>query len=139
MIEYHFEIPFDLGNEKELSRWIEKVVISENNTIDEIVYVFSDDERIWKLNKEFLNHDTYTDILTFPYEGETGIKADIFISVPRVKENARSLGLEENSELRRVMIHGVLHLLGYGDSTDEERELMRKKEEEKLKMFHVEQ
>ena len=139
MIEYHFEYPLELEDLESMDTWIEKVVRSEDQSIDEIVYVFVDDEHIWELNKKFLNHDTYTDILTFPYDRSNGIKADIFISVPRILENSMTLGLDKAEELRRVMIHGILHLLGYEDHTEEERELMRKKEEEKLEMFHVEQ
>lgn len=104
-----------------------------------LVYIFCDDDRLLELNRKYLNHDTFTDILTFPYQDADGIQADIFISIPRVHENAEKLGVDKKEELRRVMIHGVLHLLGYNDHSEEEKEHMRKIEDQKLRMFHVEQ
>ena len=139
MIEYCYEIDFQLEDENRISNWISKVVERENREIHNLVYVFCGDDRLLQLNKQFLNHDSYTDILTFPYQEENGIHADIFISVPRVRENAKNLGIDEDEELRRVMIHGVLHLLGYNDGNSAEKERMRAMEDAKLKMFHVEQ
>ncbi len=139
MIEYCYETSFQLRDEVKISKWIEEVVNKENKNIHSLVYIFCDDEGLLKLNKEYLDHDTYTDILTFPYEHDFGIHADIFISVPRVSENAKILDVDEEEEMKRVMIHGVLHLLGYDDHTTEEKDRMRRKEDEKLKMFHVEQ
>ncbi len=139
MIEYCYETDFNLSKEDKVSEWINRAVEQENKSIQSIVYIFSDDDKLLELNKEYLNHDTYTDIITFPYQESNNIHADIFISVPRVIENAKSLGLDEEEEFRRVMIHGVLHLLGYDDHTEEEKLIMRRMEDEKLKMFHVEQ
>ncbi|MBL6872740.1 MAG: rRNA maturation RNase YbeY, partial [Flavobacteriales bacterium] len=87
-------------------------------------------------NQTFLNHDTLTDIITFDYSDENGIGGDIFISIDRVKENARKFAVPFDTELRRVMIHGVLHLIGYNDKSDEEKELMREKEDFYLKQKH---
>ena len=122
-----------------METWLEKVVSREGSIIDQLVYVFCKDEKLLELNKKFLNHDTYTDILTFPYGTSAGIHADIYISIPRVKENAKKYGVDEQEELRRVMVHGVLHLLGYNDHSKEYKQAMLQLEEDKLKMFHVEQ
>lgn len=138
MIEYCFETTFELAQEEGVRKWIQEVVRQEGKSIQEIVYIFCEDDRLLELNKKFLNHDTYTDILTFPYPGSDSIHADIFISVPRIKENAEKFKVDEQEEVRRVMIHGVLHLLGYDDQSEEEKKAMRELEDIKLKMFHVE-
>ncbi|MCE2613599.1 rRNA maturation RNase YbeY [Flavobacteriaceae bacterium D16] len=139
MIEFCFETSFKVDQEHRVKTWLEKVVNQEGSIIDQLVYVFCKDEKLLELNKKFLNHDTYTDILTFPYGTSAGIHADICISIPRVKENAKKYGVDEQEELRRVMVHGVLHLLGYNDHSKEDKQAMRQLEEDKLKMFHVEQ
>ena len=91
------------------------------------------------MNRRYLNHDYYTDILTFDYTSAGILSGDIFISVERVKENALTYGVAEDNELRRVMVHGILHLMGYPDKTAKEKAVMRIKENEKLELFHVEQ
>lgn len=139
MIEYHYELDFKLSSEKNHSLWIEQVVASEGSSIANINYVFCGDEYLCELNRKYLNHNTLTDILTFDYSQGNEIVADIFISVERVKDNAIELGLQFEDELLRVMSHGVLHLLGYQDKTDIDKAKMRNKEDEKIKMFHVEQ
>ena len=139
MIEYCYETVFQLKDEEKISDWIEKVVENESKSVHSLVYIFCDDERLLQLNKQYLDHETLTDILTFPYGNDSGIHADIFISVPRVSENAKMLKVEKEDEMRRVMIHGVLHHLGYNDHTEEEKKRMRSKEDEKLRLFHVEQ
>ena len=139
MIEFCYETDFSLADEGKYSRWIQEVIKGENSSLQGIVYIFCDDERMLELNKKYLNHDTYTDILTFPYSEGNNLLADIFISVPRVMDNAENLKVNEQEELRRVMIHGVLHLLGYDDHGEENKSRMRQVEDDKLKMFHVEQ
>ncbi len=139
MIEYHYELPFDLLDEGGHTEWITRVVLDEGNKIVRLSYVFCDDNYLLKLNQEFLDHNTLTDILTFPYSDEEGMKGEIFISVERVQDNAKALNIPFDDELKRVMIHGVLHLLGYTDRTAQDKRKMRAKEEEKIKMFHVEQ
>ena len=104
----------------------------------QIDYVFCTDDYLLKINKEYLNHDTFTDIITFDYTDGHMLSGDIFISTDRVKENAGIFNVDFLNELRRVMSHGILHLVGFGDKTYEEKENMRAKEEEKIKMFHVE-
>ena len=115
MIEFHFEIKFILNNQRELQRWIEEVIISENKILGDLNYIFCSDEYLLERNIKYLNHDNLTDIITFNFcEGEI-INSDIMISIDRVKENS---SIFENSfldELHRVMIHGVLHLIGYDD------------------------
>ncbi|MGB5428103.1 rRNA maturation RNase YbeY [Eudoraea sp.] len=139
MINYHYETEFDLENIKEYTSWINTIVVSENVRLGDLSYIFCSDEYLIKLNQKYLGHDTYTDIVTFNYSEEDVISGEIYISVDRVKENAVKFKEDFNKELRRVMAHGVLHLLGYNDKSKKEKEEMRIKEDEKINMFHVEQ
>ncbi|CAZ95769.1 rRNA maturation RNase YbeY [Zobellia galactanivorans] len=139
MIEFHFNTDFSLENPEKYSRWLEQLIESEQGSLEQLDYIFCSDEELLDMNQKYLSHDTYTDILTFDYTEDKAIAGDIFISVDRVRDNAQDLNTEFEEELRRVMAHGVLHLFGYKDKTDEEASLMRTKEEEKMAMFHVEQ
>ena len=125
------EIDFELQNTEGVISWIEKVAVLEKKRINGISYIFCNDDYLHKLNVEYLNLDTLTDILTFPYN-RSPLEGDIFISIDRVRDNAHDLNIPFEDELHRVIIHGVLHLCGYLDETDEEEELMRKKEDEAL-------
>jgi rRNA maturation RNase YbeY len=116
-----------------------KVAESEGTVLEDINYIFTSDTYLLELNQKFLNHDYYTDILTFDYSEDRTVSGDIFISVDRVMENARSFNVEFDHELLRVMVHGLLHLFGYTDDDDIQRQLMRSMEDEKIKLFHVEQ
>ena len=138
MISFNYETDFELENESVYEDWISRVIESEDKTEGEINYIFCDDEYLLQKNIEFLNHDTLTDIISFDYTMGNLISGDIFISVERVKENATDFNVAFQEELKRVMAHGVLHYCGYKDKTDEAAALMRSKEEEKIKMFHVE-
>jgi probable rRNA maturation factor len=138
MIEFNYETDFVLENEEAFSLWISKVILSEKKKVGEISYVFCDDDYLLKLNQEHLNHDTLTDIISFDYTMGNEISGDIFISVERVRENATDFNATFDEELKRVMVHGVLHYCGYKDKTEEDSVLMRSKEDEKTKMFHVE-
>lgn len=129
MINFNYETDFTLESEDTIEAWILSVIASEGYTLEEINYVFCDDEYLHKLNVEFLNHDTLTDILSFDYSMGKRIQGDIFISVERVIDNAKDFGKPFEEELRRVIIHGVLHYCGYKDKTDEESNLMRGKED----------
>ena len=131
---YSEEVEFELANPRETSLWINKIATAEGKKIESISYIFCSDEYLHKINIEHLKHDTYTDIITFPYRdgADEYIESDIFISIDRVKENADIHKTEFLEELHRVIIHGVLHLCGYGDKTEEEAKLMRKKEDEAL-------
>ena len=138
MIDFHYETDFSIDDEAKFADWINRIILSEDEVYSQLDFIFCDDEYLLKINQDYLDHDTYTDIITFPYEDMSGIAGDIFISVERVKENAMDFGVEFYLELKRVMAHGVLHLLGYGDKSEEETVQMRLKEDEKIKLFHVE-
>lgn len=139
MINFNYETDFNLEAESEISQWISNVISSENKKEGEINYIFCDDDYLHKINVEHLGHDTLTDIISFDYCIGNEINGDVFISIERVNENAVDFNVSFDEELKRVMIHGVLHYCGYKDKTDEDEHLMRKKEDEKLAMFHVEQ
>lgn len=139
MIEFNYENDFIINNENDYSNWIENIITSEKKSLGEINYIFCDDDYLLDINIKHLNHDTYTDIITFNYCEDQNISGDIFISTERVKENASIYEVSFDEELLRVMSHGVLHLIGYNDKTDEEEKIMRQKEDEKIKLFHVKQ
>ena len=138
MIYYNYETDFSIDNEVLFSNWLELVILSEAKQLGEISYIFCDNEYLNKVNIEFLNHDTYTDIITFDYSLGNEVIADIYISVDMVKENAREYSESFETELLRVMSHGILHCCGYKDKSEKESLLMRSKEDEKIKLFHVE-
>ena len=135
MINFNYETEFLLDNEDVFSGWVSKAIFSEGFKLEEINYVFCDDEYMHKLNVEFLNHDTLTDIISFDYSVGKIIQGDIFISVERVEDNAKDFGVSFEEELRRVIIHGVLHYCGYKDKTDVGAKLMRNKENHYLKQL----
>ncbi|MFK7058683.1 rRNA maturation RNase YbeY [Flavobacterium oreochromis] len=137
MINYNYETNFLLSNEVDYTEWIKTVIESENKELSEINYIFCNDEYLLEINKQYLDHDYYTDVISFDYTENNLIAGDIFISIDRIKENAIDLGVSFDEELKRVIIHGVLHYCGYKDKTSSEEELMRLKEDEKIKMFHV--
>jgi probable rRNA maturation factor len=129
-------IKFNVKNPKRLSRWIRDTATKEGSTPKEINYIFCSDEYLLSINEQYLGHKTLTDIITFDNsEMPRLLESDIFISVERVKENAHSHGQPFELELRRVMIHGVLHLVGYGDKSPSEKSIMRKKEEAYLSLY----
>ncbi|PHS62282.1 MAG: rRNA maturation RNase YbeY [Flavobacterium sp.] len=132
MIDFYSETDFELQNSKEISQWISQVIQNEDYEEGEVSYVFCDDDYLLKLNKEFLNHDTLTDIISFDNSLGKQINGDIYISVERVKENSETFSTTFEKELHRVMIHGILHYCGYKDKTEEAVKTMRKKEEEAL-------
>lgn len=138
MINFDYETDFKISNEDEFSNWISEVITSESYVLGEINYVFCDDAYLHKINIEYLNHDTLTDIITFDNSIGKMIHSDIVISVERVTDNAKDFNVSFEEELKRVIIHGVLHLCGYKDKSKEEDALMRQKENEKIKMFHME-
>jgi rRNA maturation RNase YbeY len=138
-INFYSENEFILEETNRYAKWIEQVIASENMKLEEINYIFCDDEYMLKLNVEFLDHDTYTDIITFNNNVGRILQGDIFISTERVKDNAATFGVIFEEELRRVLSHGILHLCGYNDKTEKESLIMRDKEEEKMNLFHVEQ
>ena len=139
MIYFNYETDFNLDNEDALSKWISDVIISENKKEGELNYIFCDDDYLHKINMEHLGHDTLTDIISFDYSMGNELHGDLFISIERVKENALDFKVSFEEELKRVLVHGVLHYCGYKDKTESDADLMRKKEDEKIAMFHVEQ
>jgi rRNA maturation RNase YbeY len=138
MISFNYELEFQLENEEQYSSWISNVISSENKKEGDINYIFCDDEYILEINKQYLDHDYYTDIISFDYSVGNELHGDIFVSIERVRENAIEFEVTFDEELKRVLAHGVLHYCGYKDKTEEEELLMRSKEDEKIKMFHVE-
>ncbi len=128
MISFNYETQFELDNWNEISNWISSVISSEKFKEGDINYVFCDDDYLLKLNIEFLNHDTLTDIISFDNSIGKILHGDIFISIERVKENAKNFNVSFQVELQRVMVHGILHYCGYKDKTEEDSKLMRYKE-----------
>ena len=139
MISFNYELDFKLDDEQLFSDWLSKVIISENKHEGEINYIFCDDNYLVEINQQYLDHDTLTDIISFDYSVGNELQGDVFISVERVVENAQDFDVTFEEELRRVLVHGILHYCGYKDKNEEDENLMRRKEEEKMKMFHVKQ
>ena len=121
-----------LCDEDLIRRWISVVVDNHSSKVGKITYRFCDDEEVYNTNVTFLSHDTYTDIITFDYSVGNTISGDIIISVDRVRDNAINFGVSFDEELHRVIIHGILHLLGFKDKKPEDATVMRSKEKESL-------
>ncbi len=138
MISFNYETDFELENEAQYEDWISRIIESEGFDEGEINYIFCDDDYLHKINVEYLDHDTLTDIISFDYTVGNLIQGDIFVSVERVQDNAKDFNVSFEEELKRVLSHGVLHYCGYKDKSPEDEALMRFKEEEKMQMFHVE-
>ena len=132
MIEFYSETDFNIEDTKALSRWISEIILNENHELGDLTYVFCDDAYLHKLNLQFLNHDTLTDIISFDNSLGKQIHGEIYISVERVKENAGTYQVAFLEELHRVIIHGVLHFCGYKDKTEKQQETMSCKENEAL-------
>lgn len=137
MIEYHYQTDFDLSQPDKYTDWINHCINVLGSKAGSINYIFCSDDALLKVNQDYLGHDFYTDIITFQYESGTVISGDIYVSVDRVHENAGTFKEDFSTEMKRVMIHGVLHMLGYKDKSDREKENMRSKEAELIGMFHV--
>ena len=136
-ISFHYETDFLLENTKSFIRWIKNVILEENKELGEVNYIFCDDKYLLGKNIKYLDHDTLTDIITFNYcEGDI-ISSDIMISIERVMENSSIFENSFSEELNRVMIHGILHLIGYNDKTDGEKEIIRKKEDYYVNKFVI--
>lgn len=135
-IYYHNEdLPFPKLKRRESTKWIKEVVSLESRLVGEISFVFCSDSYLLEVNRKYLNHDYFTDIITFDYVSDNVITGDIFISVDRVLENSKQFESSFDMELRRVMVHGILHLVGYKDKTSEEKKLMTAKEDFYLNLF----
>lgn len=130
-------VKFDLPDPERVRRWISHVVRVHGKRVGEVNYLFCDDAYLLEVNRTYLDHDTYTDIITFDYVAGNIISGDIFISIERVKENARLFDTPFERELHRVIIHGVLHLLGQGDKSEADAKEMRRREEECLEIWNT--
>tara|TARA_R110002124_G_scaffold197434_1_gene364525 strand:- start:527 stop:946 length:420 start_codon:yes stop_codon:yes gene_type:complete len=139
MINFNYENDFSLSNEQAISVWLSAVIVSENKKEGEINYIFCDDEYLHKINVEYLDHDTLTDVISFDYSVGNEINGDCFISVERVVDNAKDFNVSFDEELLRVIVHGMLHYCGYKDKSDTDELVMRSKEDEKIALFHVKQ
>jgi probable rRNA maturation factor len=134
-LKIHFhteEISFSVLQEEKICYWIESIISEYGFVTGELSFVFCSDEYLLKLNKTFLNHDYYTDVITFNDNVDRIINGDIYISIERVRENAASFSVSDNEELKRVMIHGVLHLVGFSDDTDDLKLIIRQAEDRAL-------
>jgi probable rRNA maturation factor len=135
MIEFNYECDFEIPNESDFSSWVATCIDSYGFSLGDINYIFCDDAYLLKLNEEFLQHDTLTDIISFDYTMGKLISGDIFISVERVRENAADLAIVFEEELKRVTIHGILHYMGYKDKSQEEKLEMRLQENNCISLF----
>ena len=135
MVQFFFENLEEITIPPLTKDWLQNLISSENKKLGEINYIFCDDEHLLQVNRDFLQHDYYTDVITFDYVKGKTISADIFVSLPRISDNAKSLSKDFNSELLRVLAHGVLHLCGYKDKTEDEILEMRSKEDYYLSVF----
>ena len=128
MISFNYETEFILNTEKDISAWVSFVILEEKCKLGEINYIFCDDNYLHKINVDFLNHDTLTDIISFDYSVGKELHGDIYISIERVLDNAKDFNTNFDDELARVIIHGVLHYCGYKDKSAVEQTIMRAKE-----------
>ncbi|MCW3103513.1 MAG: rRNA maturation factor [Bacteroidetes bacterium] len=141
MITFHTEdIKFSLKNKAILKKWISSVIEKKKRKIGDLNFIFCSDEHLLGINKQYLDHDTYTDIITFDYSKEDvklPVSGDIFISIDRVKENAGKFSKSFENELHRIIIHGTLHLLGYKDKTKAAKEEMTMEEDKCLRLLKL--
>lgn len=129
------EIEFKIPHPRKTSRWVKEIIKSEKAALRELNFIFCSDHYLQKLNLQYLKHKTFTDIVTFDNsDGSEQLEGDIFISIDRIKDNALKFGTSFDEELHRVIIHGVFHLIGYSDKTEESKALMRKKEDVALSL-----
>ena len=139
MITFNYVNDFVIENEIVYQDWISRIISSESFSEGEVNYIFCDDEYLHNINMEYLNHDTFTDIISFDYTVGNLIQGDIFISIERVTENAITYNVTFENELKRVLAHGILHYCGFKDKSEDDASVMRQKEDEKIALFHVEQ
>ena len=139
MIDFVYNTDFQIENHRGFSRWLVEVAASENCLIHDLVFLFVSDQELLTMNKKYLEHNYLTDVITFgELEGDK-ISGNIAISVDRVLDNSKTYGVRFDEELKRVMVHGLLHIIGYNDKTKKEKLTMSQKETDALKMFHVKQ
>lgn len=135
-IRFHYDIDnFRVKNSKDVRLVAQRIISDSNKFTESIDFIFTTDKRILEINNEFLKHNYFTDIITFDYSKEKLISGEVYISIPIVMENAAIFGKTVESEIRRVIFHGVLHLCGYNDQTEEEKTLMRNMEDRYLALI----
>lgn len=134
-ISFSFQKKFNLHSRTKLKEWIKKTAEQRGKKIGNISYIFCSDDELLQINNQYLKHDYYTDVITFDYSEGVVLNGDIFISIDRVKDNAEQVGVTFEEELYRVMIHGVLHLSGVNDKTEQQAKQMQKAEEDSLKLL----
>mgnify|MGYP001406227223 FL=1 len=139
MIDFVYNTDFRLAYKEVFSRWLISVANAEGFLIDTLVFLFVDDDEILQMNNKFLKHDYYTDVITFGDLKDKKISGDIAISIERVLDNSKTYGVEFEDELKRVMVHGLLHIMGYNDKESNDKSVMSQKEKKAIKMFHVKQ
>ena len=137
-ISFVYETPFRLEGAAQTKKWIGACLTAMGYAVKQLSFAFMSDDALLRINNDFLKHDYYTDVITFDYSVGKELSSDIAISVDRVQDNAEQQQIDFAQELRRVMIHGVLHCCGYGDKTAQQTKEIREKENECLAMFHVE-
>lgn len=137
MIEFSSQNDFVLEQSERVESWLKAAALKESYGIDSLGYVFCSDDFLLEINQQFLDHDTLTDIVTFDYTEGTILNGEIYISTDRVADNAKDFNVDFDTELRRVIIHGLLHMCGYGDKTEDEKTRMRSKEDEYLALWDV--
>lgn len=129
-VSFHSEqINFSISDEHVVASWLNDVCVAEGKSLEAVSYIFCSDEYLLEMNRLYLNHDYYTDVITFDYCEADAVSGDVFISIDRVEENAQTVGVSKQDELHRVMVHGVLHLIGYGDKSEADKEQMTQKED----------
>ena len=138
-IDFVYNTDFELSNKEQVSDWVLRVINSKGYKLGNLVYAFFNDEDLKDLNIRFLKHDYYTDVISFDETADQVVSGNIAISVDRVKENATQIGVDFEEEMHRVMIHGVLHFIGFNDKTSLEKKEIREQEALALSMFHVKQ
>ena len=129
MINFYSKTDFDLSQPKEIKKWISSIIFSEGYEEGDITFVFCDDSYLNKINVKYLNHDTFTDVISFDYTIDKEIHGEVYISIDRIEENAEDFGASFNDELHRVMVHGILHFCKYNDNTKADKKEIRKKED----------
>ena len=139
MIDFVYNTDFQIENHRVFSRWLVEVAAAENCLIHDLVFLFVSDQELLTMNKKYLKHNYFTDVITFGELEDDKISGNIAISVDRVLDNSKRYGVRFDEELKRVMVHGLLHIVGYNDKTKKEKLTMSQKETDALKMFHVKQ
>ena len=134
MIRFHFTNSFTLKNKRKIKNWLKDTVVNEKNKVGDINYIFCSKEYLKKMNNDYLSENYETDVISFDFSKDNKISGDIYISSETVKKNSIIFNVDFNNELKRVMVHGLLHLLNYNDKSNQEQKIMREKENFYIKL-----